>query len=557
MSLITWNDYFVTGIDEIDSQHRWLIDLINRAAPVLVLPYESAHAMADELLDALTQYVIFHFQTEERLMNDHGIDHRHSDHHLRVHAGFAARVGEMRQRYDRDRNITAGGDLLTFLANWLIFHILADDQVLGRQLRAIRAGKKPDEAFEDAEGKESDPAQRAQTQALIDLYQLINIQYANLQAANQELELHRGRLEELVSKRTAQLAEARDQAEAASRAKSAFLANMSHEFRTPLNAIVGMDWALLQQVSDPAQREKLRLIARASGRLLGMLDDVLDMVKLESGELTPEPVDFSPRMLIERQSANLREQAAARSLSVSVEVAEPLPEMLHADASRIEQIVSHLIDNAVKFTAEGRIVLRAGARQAPTDDGHAGWSLGIEIEDSGCGIEPTQLANLFHPFAQADTSTTRAHGGTGLGLALCKRLALLLAGDIEVQSAPGLGSRFRLQVPATLITGQARMDTARPLPAAPAGPVAEVATLSPAERTAAGELLYRLRTLAAEDDSRALSLWHESAALLTTILGARTTRIEHALASYDFETALTALDEALAELNVPPATGGE
>ncbi len=297
MSLITWNDYFVTGIDIIDEQHRWLIGLINEAAPVLVQPYAISHETADRLLDRLTEYAVFHFQTEAQLMTDNGIDRRHSEHHLASHGDFAAHVGEMRERYERTGDIS-GGELLTFLANWLVFHILSDDQVLARQLIAIRKGSAPGEAFEKAEGKESDPALQAKTQALIDLYQLINLQYSNLQSVYQELDEHKHHLEDMVAQRTGQLAQARDLAEAASRAKSAFLANMSHEFRTPMNAITGMSWSLQQEVRDPAQREKLQVIARAAQRLQEMLAEVLDMVKLESEQLTLEPVDFSLRALL-------------------------------------------------------------------------------------------------------------------------------------------------------------------------------------------------------------------------------------------------------------------
>ncbi|HEX5803886.1 MAG TPA: bacteriohemerythrin [Azospira sp.] len=552
MSLITWNDYFVTGIDEIDSQHRRLIDLISRSARVLVLPYEAAHTTADKLLDTLTDYVIYHFDTEARLMSEHGIDPRHSEHHLREHADFVARVGEMRRRYEQEGNIS-GGELLTFLANWLVFHILADDQVLGRQLRAIRAGHGPDEAFESAEGSEADPAQRAQTRALIDLYQLINVQYAHLQAANQELEMHRGRLEELVARRTTQLAEARDLAEAASRAKSAFLANISHEFRTPLNAIVGMNWVLLQQIADSGQRDKLQLIARASERLLGMLDEVLDMVKLEAEQLTLEPVDFDPRTLIERQAAHLAAKAEARGIETALEISGALPGRVRADAARIEQIVDHVLDNAVKFTARGRIALRAEMRP-PAAGGDAGAAplLCIDVEDSGCGIAADQLPKLFRPFAQANGGTARTHGGTGLSLALCKRLALLQGGDIEVDSTPGRGSRFRIELPVRVVVGDA-LDAPSPSDASATPATTSPATAAIGEpdggappdaaaQLVAGDLLARLRALVAEDDSRALTLWHESRPLLQACLGAHAAQLERALAGYDFQAALVVID---------------
>ena len=545
MSLITWNDYFVTGIDIIDEQHRWLIDLINQAAPMLVLPYASSNQAADELLNRLTDYAVFHFQTEHRLMAEYAIDPRHSQHHQHSHGEFAARVAEMRKRYETDGDVS-GGELLTFLANWLVFHILSDDKVLTRQLKAIQEGSCPEEAFDKAEGKQSDPAQQAQTKALIDLYQLINIQYSHLQAANQELEKHRHHLETLVTQRTAQLAQARDLAEAASRAKSAFLANISHEFRTPMNAIAGMNWSLLHQIDDPAQREKLQIIAKAAKHLQTMLAEVLDMVKLESEALTLEPLDFSLKALLARCCEEARNNAARNGLEFIYAPAPDLPDMLHGDARRIAQMLGHLLSNAVKFTTLGCVSLSVSV----TGEADA-MDLHLEVEDTGQGLSREDIGRLFQPFEQVDVSTKRTHGGAGLGLALCKRLANLMGGDISVQSKPGKGSCFRLDLPVQppVSTHAASEDAAVGIARNPSDGDVAVIDENEVQRT-----LKHLQDLIADDDIRALSLWHEHGPTLHACLGAAADHIEHELALYNFEAALAALNKAIASTADASAT---
>ena len=532
MSLISWNDYFVTGIDIIDEQHRWLIDLINEAATVLVQPYATNHEAADRLLDQLTEYAVFHFQTEARLMADLGVDKRHTEHHLASHADFAAHVGEMRERYERTGDVS-GGELLTFLANWLIFHILSDDQVLGRQLVAIRGGTSPEVAFERAEGKESDPAIQAKTHALVDLYSLINAQYTNLQAVYQELENHKQHLEEMVAQRTEQLAHARDLAEAASRAKSAFLATISHEFRTPMNAISGMSWALQGEISEPGQREKLQIISKATARLESMLAEVLDMVAVESGELVLEPLDFSLHALLDQVAEEARKDATAKGLGFSIERLPRVPDMLHGDAVRMHQILGHLLSNAVKFTPAGSVSIRV---QSTADD-HGMHSLEVAVTDTGIGISADDIGRLFRPFEQLDGSRARAQGGAGLGLALCQRIAHLMGGEILPSSAPGQGSRFLLRIPVRPAHAMATQP-----PAADDDEAAGAESRPELDLAAARILLDRLRPLVAEDDIRALTLWHEASPGLRAGFGTAATRFEKALETYDFQGALGALD---------------
>ena len=235
----------------------------------------------------------------------------------------------------------------------------------------------------------------------------------------------------------ADLARSRDAAETASRAKSAFLANMSHEMRTPLNAIIGMTHLLAHRTVDADQRRKLGQVDTAAKHLLGLISDVLDLSKIEAGKLVLERSDFLLADAVHWALDMVRGSAQDKGLVLRHETAA-LPTRVRGDALRLSQILINLLSNAVKFTERGSVELRGHVLQ--TQAGR--YQVCFEVQDTGIGIAPAQQAHLFGAFEQADSSITRRHGGTGLGLALSRELARAMEGEAGVESQPGVGSTF-------------------------------------------------------------------------------------------------------------------
>ena len=262
-------------------------------------------------------------------------------------------------------------------------------------------------------------------------------------AAEAELRRHRSHLEELVAARTADLSVAKEAAEAANRAKGTFLANMSHELRTPMNAIIGLTHMVERQSSDPAQCERLRKIATSAQHLLQLLNDVLDLSKIDADRLTLERAPFRLGTVLGAVESLVGERASAKRLGLIQRIAPQLQAReLIGDALRLQQILLNLAGNAIKFTTEGHVTLAASIERTAPE----GLHVRFEVADTGIGIPPEARQRIFDPFEQVDGSTTRQFGGTGLGLTICRRLVRLMGGDIEVTSQPGAGSTFAFTV---------------------------------------------------------------------------------------------------------------
>jgi two-component system sensor histidine kinase/response regulator len=228
------------------------------------------------------------------------------------------------------------------------------------------------------------------------------------------------------------------EAEAANRSKSAFLANMSHEIRTPMNAILGFTHMLMRDAREPEARDKLGKIGEAGRHLLAVINDILDLSKIEAGKLTLDHADFAVRQALRHVGDLVAARAQAADVELSLSVDPAVPPIVNGDITRVSQALLNFAGNAVKFTEHGRVEMRVSV-DAETADG---YMLRFEVEDTGIGIAPEHLPRLFSAFEQADSSTTRRHGGTGLGLAISRRLAELMGGTVGVRSEPGVGSTF-------------------------------------------------------------------------------------------------------------------
>jgi signal transduction histidine kinase/ActR/RegA family two-component response regulator len=318
--------------------------------------------------------------------------------------------------------------------------------------------------------------------------------------AEAELEQYRHHLEELVKVRTADLSVAKEAAEAANRAKSTFLANMSHELRTPMNAIIGLASILQRHATDMQQRDKLGKITGAANHLLRLLNDVLDLSKIDAERLTLEHVPFRLGGVIANVESLIAERQEAKQLGLRREIDDRLAEIdLLGDPLRLQQILLNLLSNAVKFTEQGEVSISAHI----VDENEQQLSIALQVSDTGIGMSAEAQQRVFRPFEQADSSTTRQHGGTGLGLAICDRLVRLMDGHITVRSAPGQGSTFGFTL---------RFDKC------------QVDQLPPHAQTLTGEAAEQLlrtrhhdkRLLLAEDDPVNQEVAHE---LLHDVLG--------------------------------------
>ncbi|MEY4591234.1 MAG: hypothetical protein RIR18_129 [Pseudomonadota bacterium] len=308
----------------------------------------------------------------------------------------------------------------------------------------------------------------------------------------QELDRHRHHLQSLVTERTSELEALTEAAEAANEAKSAFLANMSHEIRTPMNGIIGLTRIVHQAITNPEHRRQLGQVLETSQVLLGMINDILDISKIEARKLVLEHINFYLEPLLRRQMDLIRYEAENKGLQLLVKIPPELKDALKGDPLRVGQVLLNFLGNAVKFTEKGSVTIEASLLETTIDEHHQKqFLIRFNVIDTGIGIPAAVCARLFQAFEQGDVSVTRKFGGTGLGLVISRRLAEMMGGEAGVESEEGKGSCFWFTV--RINAGEAGM-AAPPMTAVPS------TTDHESHIRALGAKYPRLRILLAEDN---------------------------------------------------------
>ena len=438
IEIFPWNANFETGIAEVDTQHRRLVSLLN--ALVSHLTVQADAPTLNAIFDELSDYALSHFSSEERIWQEAFGDDEWALQHHQAHVGFIDEVLRLRAEESVKPLEEVIEDIVSFLTHWLALHIIESDKRMAMAALALREGVAMAEAKRIADAHMS-----GATRAMIDTVMTMYDKLANRTVQLTREINRRQQAEKAAQEAQVELLRSRDAAEAASVAKSDFLASMSHEIRTPMNAITGIIELMRRDELSPRQAENLHRLQEASQHLLAMINDVLDMSKIEADKLRLDEGALRVSDLLGSVVAMVEGQARAKGLVLRVDVARIQSLMqanLTGDATRIKQALLNYLSNALKFTPAGSVTLRASVDEDTADS----VLLRFAVVDTGIGIAPENLPRLFSRFEQATMDTTRRYGGSGLGLVITRRLAELMGGQAGAESQPGVGSTFWLTV---------------------------------------------------------------------------------------------------------------
>ncbi len=440
LEIFPWNDNFATGIVEVDAQHMRLIKLLN----VLVghLAFNADAPTLNKIFDELKDYTVVHFSTEERLWHEFFKDDPWEAWHRDAHSDFVAKVLEIKQQDTKLPTDIVIASIVSFLTRWLALHIIESDKRMAKVVLALPSGISLEHAKEQA-NKEMEGATRVLINTVIGMYDKL---------ANRTVELTREigrRMKAEAELRTTQeeLLRVKNAAVMSNDAKSQFLATMSHEIRTPMNGVIGMAEVLLSTHLTEEQREMANVIRDSGEVQLAILNDILDFSKIEAGklDLSPQPLTLSD--VVEKACAIFVRQAQQKGGSLQCHVDPTIPSAVEGDALRVRQILTNLISNAIKFSCgsgrSGKVEVSAQLLESAASQV---W-VELSVRDNGIGMDAAALERVFHPFTQADASTTRSFGGTGLGLVISTRLAEAMGGEIQAKSMPDEGSTFTVRLP--------------------------------------------------------------------------------------------------------------
>lgn len=436
IEIFPWNKNFESGIEIIDTQHKQLVKLLN----VLVghLAFQSEAPEIAKVFDELKAYTAYHFSTEEAIWHEHFCNDSWEELHKKGHEDFISKVLEIKGKELYKSADLVIEEIVSFLTHWLAMHIIESDKRMAKVVLALPSGMSLEECKFIA-NQEMEGATRVLIDTVMNMYDTL---------ANRTIQMSREISRRVTAEKGLQetqgeLIRLKDEAVAANVAKSSFLANMSHELRTPLNGIMGMINLAQPRMTDAIGREQLENAKHAADHLLAVINDILDISKIEANKLLLEATNFRLAMVLESINSMVGYKARAKGLEFVTDApSELLNQILVGDPLRLGQILMNLTGNAVKFTEQGKVTVLI--RELENTASHI--ALRIEVKDSGIGVSEEAQNSLFASFQQADVSTSRKYGGTGLGLAICKQLVLLMGGTIGMYSQPAIGSTFWFEV---------------------------------------------------------------------------------------------------------------